>query len=185
MSYFCNVEEKRLPVATSVVFGHADVPHCDAPASPEEQAFYNALDTNDEYCELVRKEKREERDLRDSYRVFGLHAYDSLESGKTTVALSKYSLHQLKYIKQHRDALREIRSKKWKLYDEIKVQSSTPKTKSCYNCDFWTPENEKRCSNWVALYEAPFGTRDPPRALVIVEKGCELFRSSESTERKE
>ena len=66
-----------------------------------------------------------------------------------------------------------------------KLRASKPKVKSCYNCDFWTPKNEKRCSNWEALYEAPFETRDPPRALVIVEKGCELFQSSESTERNE
>ena len=63
----------------------------------------------------------------------------------------------------------------------ITIQSSTPKAKSCFNCDFY--DGEKCVNEQLGL--VPLEKRAPPYTTVIKEKGCELFQSSESTERNE
>lgn len=104
-----NEEEGRLPVSVSVVAGHMDVPHCDAPPSREDKAFYDALDASEEYNNLTRTEKREEENLRDRHRILG----------RTVFELFRH----LDEAKEKRIELKEIRNEKWKLWDEIKTQS--------------------------------------------------------------
>ena len=72
--------------------------------------------------------------------------------------------------------------------DYIEAYHASPsKAKSCYTCSFWAPDAGLRCScsNFQALIDAPWETRDSPRSAVIPEKGCELFQSSPTSMRND